>query len=695
MTDADLELALQRWLAADAAATYAPEALHRRVLDIPTSVTPDGAWWHRFSGMPLVSASMATAGVAGLLIATLFFGLFDRPAGRDGETCSNRQVQQALDNLRDAPGYRYVNRDQTRQLDLNAQLDFDDPQYVWTDAWVSEGAYLAPDRVIDRQTYQRADGLYDRGYLEHLQIDGHTYRLTELDGVETWIEETNWPTANLAYGYIGAAFPTFSVPLVSGANWGGTSVTPELPGQGGCTAATLIPADDAIPAALAPRRAVALRVDVRSLRPTAIAIGPAEGERPKDGESFSTWELTWEVPDASEFATPTDAGPDPNTLPQSFVPTPSPSPLEPDPDAWPATELQGEGSNVSDVAAGADRFVAVGASQPSARISAAIWTSRDGVDWEPVDDVPMPEGVGLNSVDWNGELFLAVGHREEVPAEGEPFTGARPETWLSTDGVTWELGGEIGPSIESGDVANVGRPVFIGSRWVAGGSIWTLATNQGRPAFFASPDGIEWSTIELDGVGSGSLGSVVLLADGTLLATGCESPGPTNSGQFGEACYQRPWRSDDGLSWTAGPISDLNVGAMARWGDGLVGFVVESDPTNQSEAPSRLATSVDGVTWEELEGFPDDAGSPYLIEVLGDELVVFSQRTHGSFILAEVWRSRDAESWERIALGFPQATTSLFPGGAVETHSGLVILGGATIGDIEGVALMWVEPATE
>ena len=96
-----------------------------------------------------------------------------------------------------------------------------------------------------------------------------------------------------------------------------------------------------------------------------------------------------------------------------------------------------------------------------------------------------------------------------------------------------KFGGDIGPAVETGDVANPGRPVFTGSHWVAGGSISTLATNQQRPAFFVSSDGAEWETIELDDVGSGSLGTVVVLPDGSLLALGCESPGGTNSGQFG------------------------------------------------------------------------------------------------------------------------------------------------------------------
>ena len=121
-----------------------------------------------------------------------------------------------------------------------------------------------------------------------------------------------------------------------------------------------------------------------------------------------------------EFVEPAGALPDPNTVEQSFVPTPSPSPLEPEPGAWPATELSADvGANISDVAGGGGRLVAVGAGFPDGHPAAAIWTSTDGRSWEPVVDLPDGAGIGLNTVDWNGEIYLASGHREEVPAEGE------------------------------------------------------------------------------------------------------------------------------------------------------------------------------------------------------------------------------------------------------------------------------------
>ena len=54
MTDAELELTVQRWLDADAAATYAPDALRGRILDIPIDAAASGRGGSRFATMPAI-----------------------------------------------------------------------------------------------------------------------------------------------------------------------------------------------------------------------------------------------------------------------------------------------------------------------------------------------------------------------------------------------------------------------------------------------------------------------------------------------------------------------------------------------------------------------------------------------------------------------------------------------------------------
>ncbi|MEO5987027.1 MAG: hypothetical protein ABIW50_06355, partial [Candidatus Limnocylindria bacterium] len=217
MSEIDLELRIADWLNADADTWRTPGTLRRRVLDLPSQAPPREAWWHRFAALPAMTGAVAAASLVAILVANSFFTLFDAPAGADGESCNNRQVQRALDELRDADGYRYVSTEQIRALDPDAEISFDDPTFIWRDAWVSEGAYLAPDRARDVPV-TRTDAL-DRGYLEHLQVDGHTYQLSDIDGEPTWVEQTNWPTANWVWGYLANQFPAFSIPGVTALSW--------------------------------------------------------------------------------------------------------------------------------------------------------------------------------------------------------------------------------------------------------------------------------------------------------------------------------------------------------------------------------------------------------------------------------------------------------------------------------------------
>ena len=695
MTDAELELAVQRWLGAEAATTYASDALRGRILDIPSSRTATSRW-HRFATVPAIGASVATASIAGVLIATMFFGLFDRPAGSEGGTCNNRQVQQALDHLRDADGLRWANREQRREFDPDAEVSFEDPQFVWADTWVSEGAYRAPDKGYDAplQTGQEPS----HGYIEHLQVGGHTYQLVEIDGTPTWTETTNWPTPNMVYGYIGAAFPAFSVPLVSDADWGGTAVPEGLPGAGGCTAATLIPVDETLPPHLVEHRAVAVRVELGSLRPTAVLIGPAASEAAQDGQVRSFWEITWTTPSADEFVAPDDFVPDPNTVEQSFIPEPSSTPLPVDPGAWDPIELPtGATGSIGDAVAGEGRYVVVGSTYSGNDPVGWIWSSSDGKTWTPVDAPNEWVGIAFSDIAWDGSTYVATGYRNYEPPEGPQYTSARPETWVSTDGLTWEEGGEIGPGEASGEVANPGRLVEGGPGWVTAGSIWHLVKNQQRPAFFVSRDGVEWTTIELDGTGSGSIDNVTVMPDESLLAIGCESPGPTNTSGSG-GCYTRPWRSADGVSWTAGPVMDVEIGDLDLWGDQLIAVGYDAASSQQrdpSTTPNILMTSSDGESWEPLESFPTGPAGPNTVTVLDEELVVIGYPIDPNLSYPTAWRSSDGQSWEAISLGVPDDATSSDASGAVRTPAGLAFFGGAQIGETSSVPLFWLEPARD
>ena len=695
MIDADLELRVRDWLTADAAVMRTPPSLRRRVFDLPAMPAPKESFLSRFSGVAL-SGGLIAAAVAAMVVTSMFFNLFDVPVGADGEPCNNRQIQRALDHLRDAEGYRYVNHEQLRELDPDVEVSFDDPEFVWTDAWTSEGAYLAPDRVRDFPTFT-LPSLFNRGYIEHLQVGGATYQLQDIEGVETWVELENWPTANLVNGYVANAFPLISIPGVTALEWRGTPVPDDLPGTGGCTAAALIPQDDPggaapVPSHLIRQRIVALRVDIGSGRASTVYLGPSVTSRGGAGDYRNWFEMTWVMPKDDEFVAPTETIPDPNLGGGPFAtPEPTPTPLPVDPDAWTPVELDAGGGAIASVVVGDDRYVAVGAnySNPEGNVG-MIWTSTDGSTWDVVSVSGDLTDLAFESVVWDGDTFLALGYRTHHDADKPQLSSYRPETWVSTDGVTWEPGGEIGPAEETGEVANPGRPVAGGPGWVAGGSIWVLTENLQRPAFFSSPDGREWTTIELDGVVSGSLRAVLPLADSRLFATGCESPSPTN---VNPACFPRPWYSDDGVNWAPGGTLDVEVGSIARWGDLLIGVGGDVDPSGQEQQPGRVMTSTDGATWTDLPGFASGSASVVGIRSVGDELIIDGQLSDGGmYPYATAWRSTDGSEWEAISLGLPTGGTGSFINAVIETADGLAFLGHVQMGEIDVMPVIWVEP---
>lgn len=687
MIDADTERRVRDWLHADAVAWDAPASLRRRVLDLPSQPSARESWWHRFGALPAASGAMAVV-LAAAVVGNAFIGLLDAPAGADGEACNNRQVQRALDAIRDASGYRYVSYEERRILDPDAEVDFANPTFVWQVTWTSDGAFAAPDRA--RDVPRTAADASTRGYLEHLQVRGRTYWLQDEDGMPTWFERTNWPTANLVWGYVANRFIGFSIPGVNALEWD-AEVPADLRGEGGCLAAMNLPADTGYVGQI-----VALRVDVGTGRPMTTFIGPAVDAPANEGDTRSTWQISWEQPSPDEFVAPTDARPI-----DSFVAPPPDSTSIPIPisaDAWQPTELpvpdgiaNADSINVVGVARG-DRWVAVGAAADADSARMVVWTSDDGVTWSWVDDLSrIPDGFIPAGIAWNGTAHLVMGYREHADG-GE--VSYRPETLLSVDGVTWELGGPVGPDVDSRSVANPGTPVAGGPGWVAGGSIF-LATDAGQeqqPALFWSEDGRAWTTVELDGTRSGSIGQPVLTADGSLLAFGCESPSSslTSNGE----CFTRPWRSDDGMAWEAGPVIDLAIDHVTPWQGRYL--AVGSD--DSEGIGGRIVVSSDGETWEAFAELPDDGYATGRIHVLGDTLLVEAWTTTAEGTSrALVRRWTEAGDWALIDLAPAADGDGVYLAAALHTDVGLVFVGEVvdTSDDGETVAQrpqLWIEP---
>jgi photosystem II stability/assembly factor-like uncharacterized protein len=147
-------------------------------------------------------------------------------------------------------------------------------------------------------------------------------------------------------------------------------------------------------------------------------------------------------------------------------------------------------SDINDVVAGGDGFIAVGASPGGQFVpTAAVWTSSDGQAWRVVT----PAGEGYDDAEMKavtpfGDGFVAVGYDYEATS--------LMAAWTSPDGITWARS----PSPRGDEAAEFG---FMGADalTVADGRLYAVGTDfdAGRdeestqiPAIWSSVDGVTW-----------------------------------------------------------------------------------------------------------------------------------------------------------------------------------------------------------
>lgn len=612
--------------------------------------------------------------VAALFLSGTFFTLFDRAPGTDGGLCNNRQLQHALDELRDTAGYRYVDTEQHQVLLSDPSTSLEDPVFGWADTLSSTVAYLAPDRT--HQVVTSLDPDRSRGYTEQLRIGNEQWQLRHMDGQSTWVRDAPWPTGNWAWGYVQNAMGLLGMPGIAALQFGAEPVPDGLSGAGGCTIAAPGESEN---------RIVALRVGADG-RVSDIYLGPPAGAPGNRDAYRNLIALTYELPDAAQFVAPADFEEGDVEPHVSIGPLPTTGPLRPPEGAWEAVPFpvpSGERvtANVTEIVPAGDRWVAIGSSQSSDNsIQALAWTSADGVAWELVDSPPGFSGIAFLDLAWNGETFLAVGYRSHEASEDALSVDLR-ESWLSTDGVTWVPGGTFEPG------SDPGRPVATEHGWVAGGSVWSGEIQ--RPAFFSSVDGITWVTHQPAEGAYGSVGRPVVNEDGTIRATSCETPEETNTAG-GSPCFVREWTSTDGLTWTPGPATedtDAGLEPVAAT-DAFLAIRYDTE-TGEPE----LVRSADGSSWEPIDG-PDAPIWPAQLTAIPDGVVLIGQVNDVvTSTVARAWRSTDGgERWDEIPLDVLPEAIGRYVDRVVPTDDGLRLYGWMEFASGATTPVAWVEP---
>ncbi len=236
---------------------------------------------------------------------------------------------------------------------------------------------------------------------------------------------------------------------------------------------------------------------------------------------------------------------------------------------------------VTAIAANGPGFVAVGAMKSVDR--AAVWSSRDGRSWQPVDDAAFDGGV-MREVGVTASGIVAFG---EV---GGYTDDSKAAIWTSPDGISWL------------------RATNTSGLRVAAG-LEALVQDPGRLTAFvrssdAEADAIEvWTTTgraEWQKVGVLPRSSETVVTNAAHGLQGWVAAG--NSGGFGPGVA---WRSTDGVTWhrvDGGP--DTAVALLADGSGfvatGYVGSLFGETCGDPRPFQAETWTSTDGRVWHKM-----------------------------------------------------------------------------------------------
>jgi len=215
--------------------------------------------------------------------------------------------------------------------------------------------------------------------------------------------------------------------------------------------------------------------------------------------------------------------------------------------------LGGEGAQrMTSVTAGGPGLVAVGSTEyyldEYVSLSAAVWTSSDGITWSRVPHSRpvfggIPKGVGgteMSSVTAGGSGMVAVGWWEYDSLEAA-------FVWTSPDGIAWS---QVPHDVGAFDSVSVRGITAGGAGFVAVGATESDLV----PGVWTSEDGIKWTRVRHDkdafGTGANELLSVASGAS-ELVAVGrfSEPMEPDSPGSDNLVDHPAVWTSTDGNQW--------------------------------------------------------------------------------------------------------------------------------------------------
>jgi len=393
---------------------------------------------------------------------------------------------------------------------------------------------------------------------------------------------------------------------------------------------------------------------------SAAACSPVATEIPPSADAAATDGLATSVPTHSPTSEPTSAPAATPSLPVAWTE---------------AASFDGEALNLTDLAYGSGRFVAVGSDQEGSgsRVRGRVWVSSVGSSWEllPVDPV-FDLAYLTNVVTAADGRHLIFGRIEDASGGSEAIPHA---VWESADGRSWRR-------------IDLGLPADLGSIDVVVGPAGYLLSGvrfgAGLDQLWLSPDGRQWEQVrELPPRNGPFYEDIQRIAAG---AEGFVAAGIRESAPYIIA-------SADGREWFEAPDQPAlhQIGAAPRIASLGGDWIIPG--TTDEDGGVVIWFSENGLDWAMTATIAsrDPGGSPSFAADLVNAgghlfLTLASPAGHPAILPVGVWSSTDGRIWEPIDLS-PEA----FVYAAAASDDAVVLAGVAPAR--EQRATFWVQSA--
>ena len=307
----DIESELHRWLHAEGVDGPTP-VLRARILAIPEDAG-GGRTWFQMGAAPAAAFTVAVAViVTAVSLGFLTDGRFELPGSApDCEANPEAALRRGLEDLQDAEGYRW--KEEEQMWDLQPPIDAGNLRYDFS-GFRASGAYLAPDRVTI--VLDEADHDWPPtgplGFAEIMHIGNATWGYSPggISGEHPSIEWQQLPMSIEAKGLTPLRFfgiGGWTDHGIEATFAPGLKLSWDIPGSGGCEVVGQLtyPVPSSVTGELPPL-VLGLRLD-----PDGRVVGGAvervreqlEPAERRDDYRYR-FEVTYDVPDPSEFAKP-------------------------------------------------------------------------------------------------------------------------------------------------------------------------------------------------------------------------------------------------------------------------------------------------------------------------------------------------------------------------------------------------------